>query len=401
MKKLLVLGAGFLQSFLIKKSRELGYYTIALDKDNEAVGFKYANEFAVIDIVDQEQCLEFARLNNIDGVITAATDYGVLTAAYIAKELMLPGLDYEVAKLIKNKFLVRKKISNQNADHMENFFIIEQNTNLNELTRQIKYPMIIKPVDGSGSKGVHKISSYNDLQSYSTEAISFSKQKLAYLEEFIEGKEYGVESVVYNGIIYVLCIMNKDMTEPPIYAELGHSVPSDLENESLVVDVVKKTIKTLGINFGAVNMDVLIKDNNVFVIDIGARMGGNLIGSHIVPLHTGFDYMEYLIKTSLNEDVSKMFPESNDINKAVSTRILALKPGIIKDTIDFEELEKEFNVKIFFNKSIGDKIYPYINNLDGCGYIICVSSNKQNAYDISSKVKSIIDDQIIREKDFL
>ena len=110
MKKLLVIGAGFLQSFVIQKAKQLGYETLAVDANPNAVGFQYADKYDVINIVDEEACLAFARKEKIDGVLTAATDYGVLTAAYIAREMGLPGLKYEVAKLIKNKYQVRKRL---------------------------------------------------------------------------------------------------------------------------------------------------------------------------------------------------------------------------------------------------------------------------------------------------
>ena len=94
MKKILIVGAGFLQSFVIKKAQNMGYETLVVDADPKAVGFYFADKHAVINIVDEKACLAYAQKENIDGVLTAATDYGVLTAAYIAKEMHLGGLDY-------------------------------------------------------------------------------------------------------------------------------------------------------------------------------------------------------------------------------------------------------------------------------------------------------------------
>ena len=103
MKKILFIGAGFLQDFIIQKAAAMGYKTLALDADQNAVGFSHADHFEVIDIIDEQACLAYARREGIDGVITAATDYGVLSAAYIAEQMGLPGLRYETAKLIKNR----------------------------------------------------------------------------------------------------------------------------------------------------------------------------------------------------------------------------------------------------------------------------------------------------------
>ena len=108
MKKILVIGAGFLQSFVIKKARDMGYYVCAVDADKNAPGFIYTHHYAVINIIDEEACLTYAQEQQVDGVLTAATDFGVLTAAYIAQEMGLPGIKYEVAKVIKNKFNLSK-----------------------------------------------------------------------------------------------------------------------------------------------------------------------------------------------------------------------------------------------------------------------------------------------------
>ena len=116
MKKLLVIGAGFLQQFVIRKAKQLGYYTIAVDGNPHAVGFADADEYGVVDIVDEQAVCAFAKEHTVDGVLTAATDYGVLSAAYTAQELGLPGIRYAAAKRIKNKYEVRKCLYEAKAD---------------------------------------------------------------------------------------------------------------------------------------------------------------------------------------------------------------------------------------------------------------------------------------------
>ena len=124
MKKLLIIGAGFLQDFVILKSRELGYYTIAIDGSSDAIGLKHADKSAVVNIVDEKACLEFARQEQVDGVMTAATEYGVLSTSYVAQEMHLPGLDYNVAKLAKNKYEVRRRFIEANVDDTHEAFQI-------------------------------------------------------------------------------------------------------------------------------------------------------------------------------------------------------------------------------------------------------------------------------------
>ena len=130
MKKVLIIGAGFLQDFVICKAKELGYETYAVDANPDAVGFKHADYYSVVDIVNEEDCLKYAIQNEIDGVLTAATDYGVLTASYIAKVMGLPGLKYNVAQLIKNKYLVRKCLFDNHVDDTEQAYEVCNDTNI-------------------------------------------------------------------------------------------------------------------------------------------------------------------------------------------------------------------------------------------------------------------------------
>ncbi|HZG73595.1 MAG TPA: ATP-grasp domain-containing protein, partial [Chondromyces sp.] len=222
MKKILIIGSGFLQVFVIKKAKEMGYHTITIDKNPNSIGFQYADEYEVIDIVDQEACLKYALSKNINGVITAATDYGVLSAAYIAKKMNLLGLDYEVAKVIKNKYMVRRTLFENNVDDISRYYEISNINQLDKISATIHFPVMVKPCDGSGSKAAKRVDSIADLREACEEAINASLIGKALVEDFIEGKEYGVESLVFNGEVHVLGIMGKYMTEPPNYAELGH-----------------------------------------------------------------------------------------------------------------------------------------------------------------------------------
>lgn len=395
MKKILIIGAGFLQTFVIKKAKELGFYTIAIDKNPNSLGFEYADEFNVVDIVDQEECLRYAQSIEIDGVITVATDYGVLSTAYIAEKMNLYGLNYEVAKVIKNKYLVRRKLFENNVDDISQYYEISNINMLDELSSKIDFPVMVKPCDGSGSKAAKRVDSIKGLQSACEEAIKASLIGKALIEDFIEGREYGVESFVYNEEVHVLGVMSKYMTSPPDYAELGHCIPTQLSIEEKVKEVVKKAIKTLGIDFGAVNMDVLVtKNGRICIVDIGARMGGNLIGSHLIPLGTGIDYMENLLRAAIGESVS-LKAKRPSINTV--TRLLALKPGKVVDLPNIKEIKQKCQVEIYHNLKKGSLIREYHNNLDGCGYIVSTSSDINKAVKMAEKARDLINSGIIRE----
>lgn len=396
MKKVLIIGAGFLQSFVIKRAKELGYITYAVDGDENAVGFAFADHFACIDIVDDDACLKYAAENDIDGVLTAATDYGVITAAYIAEKMGLNGIDLKTAKLIKNKYLVRKCLYEHKVDDTEQVFEIDLNSDIEAVSKQIKYPVMVKPCDGSGSRGVSKVDSEKDFKKACEFAMSSSITHRAETESFIVGDEYGAESFVENGRIHILAVMKKWMTKPPYYAELGHAIPSGLpvDLEQKVRGCVEKALKALGVNFGSVNMDLLItKEGNVHIVDVGARMGGNLIGSHIVPLGTGIDYMGNMIRAAVGDPTDFTSHEG----RAVATRLLALTPGVVQELPDFSKIERENDVIIEHHLKVGDTITPYRTNLDGCGYVVAPCQSVDDGITKAENVKEIIDRSIVRK----
>jgi hypothetical protein len=211
----------------------------------------------------------------------------------------------------------------------------------------------------------------------------------AEVETFIVGREYGAESLIINGKVHVLSIMRKWMTEPPYYAELGHAIPTDLpyEVEERAKCCVERAIKALGINFGSVNMDMLItSEGKIYIIDIGARMGGNMIGPCIIPYGTGVDYMANMIRNAVGDTVDLTPSEKG----AVATRLLAFGGGVVKRLPDFEMLERKFGVEIYHHLEIGQKVNEYHTNLDGCGYVVARADSTFEAEKNAEAVLSLI-----------
>lgn len=395
MKKVLIIGAGFLQRYVIRKAKELGYYTLAVDGNPRAVGFADADEYGVVNIIDQEACLDFARRHCVDGVLTAATDYGVLSAAYTAQELHLPGIRYEAAKRVKNKYEVRKCLFEAKADDTGLSYEVTEETDLSAVSNRIGYPVMVKPCDGSGSRGASKVECADEFPKACAEAMANSLTHKATVEPFINGCEYGVESFVTADEIHVLGIMKKWMTKPPYYAELGHAIPSGLskETEDKIKQCVKKAIRALGINFGSVNMDLLLTEQgSVHIVDIGARMGGNLIGSHIIPLGTGADYMANMIRAAVG-DACDFAPHPHPA--AVATRLLALTPGVVKAVPDMAQYTGD-GVIIEHHISVGDRINEYHTNLDGCGYVVCTGEDAQKTATEAEHIRKTLDAGIVR-----
>lgn len=398
MKRLLMIGGGFLQTFVIKKAREMGYEVHVVDGDPNAVGYQFADRYEVIDIKDEEGCLRYAREHKVDGVLTAATDFSILVVSRVADEMGLPGLHYEAAKVIKNKAAYRNKLYEAKADDTGYAYELRSDEDIRHALKDIVFPVMVKPCDGSGSRGASKVERAEDFEKACQFAMSGSVTHRAIAEPFITGREYGVESFVDNGEIHILAVMQKDMTKPPYYAELGHAIPSGLsvELEQKVKDCVRKALVALNVNHGSVNMDLLITENgNVHIVDIGARMGGNLIGSHIIPIGTGIDYMGDMIRAAVG-DKTNWAPVYKP--QPVATKLLALKPGTVVGLPDFKAVEKSFGVTIEHHLHLGDVITPYRTNLDGCGYVVATGSSIENVIKKAQSAKDYIDNAIERKQ---
>lgn len=304
--------------------------------------------------------------------------------------MQLPGLDYEVAKLIKNKYQVRKHLFESQIDDTEQAYEIDKKTDISAICTKLSFPVMVKPCDGSGSRGASRVDKPEQFADACRTAMESSVTHRAEVESFIFGQEYGAESLVVNGKVHLLGIMRKWMTNPPYYAELGHAMPTDLsaEAERKAKKCVENAIKALGVNFGSVNMDMLITtDGKVHIIDVGARMGGNMIGPCVIPYGTGIEYVENMIRNAVGDAVN-LTPQKKC---AVATRVLAFDfDAVVKQLPDFESLEKEYGVEIYHHIEQGQEIHKYRTNLDGMGYIIAKAENVNEAVKNAEVVLEII-----------
>ena len=392
MKKVLIFGA---VKHAIEKAKELGYETVVVDQNPYLKTIELADRFKCIPFENYEENLKYAIEENIDGIVNA-TEFAVLVSSYLANKMELPGMDFNVAKIAKDKYAIRKKMLENNITNVAQFFELENEKQLQDIKDTIQFPVILKPASGLGSLNVYKINNIVDLEEKISEVINESFNKKALIETFIEGQEYGVEAFVYKGNIHILAIMKKNMTPLPYRSELGHRVPSGLteEVENKIASTIKRLINAIGIEGGPVNFDLILTNKNeVFIVDVGARMGGNSISSHIIPLSKGIDHVGNTIKYAMNDDSIELTPK---FNKSVVTRILDLDEGIIKKLPDFLKYIDEEVVEISFEKTVGDKIEKYISDAQRCGLIILCGEDLEKLKNKADKIREQINEDIAR-----
>lgn len=300
MKTLAVIGASYLQRPLIEIAKEMGLRVICFAWAEGAVCENLADSFFPISIVEKDQILEICRKEKIDGICTIASDVAAPTVAYIAERLHLNGNSYDAAQRANNKFLMREVFSEVGITCPKYLRICQVD---DYKFSDWHFPLIVKPCDRSGSLGVMKVTCPEEFQSSLESALSLSFKHEAIVEEFIEGREISVEFISYHGVHYPLMITDKVTTGAPHFVELEHHQPAELSNDQfeMIYSITQRALNALKITDGASHTEYKITESGeVYIIELGARMGGDFIGSDLVQLSTGYDFVKGVIDVALD-----------------------------------------------------------------------------------------------------
>lgn len=296
MKKIVIIGANDFQKPLIQKAKEMGYETHVFAWREGAAGAEDADFFYEISITEKDQILDICRKIQPDAVATIGSDLANITVQYLAEELGLPGNSRECIRNSTNKASMR--LAFQEAGIPVPFF---KTVEAGEKYSPQSYPVIVKPTDRSGSRAITKVYKEEDLAGAVFSAAAQSFEKKAIIEEYIEGAEYSVETISYEGRHTCLAVTKKYTTGSPHYIEVAHIQPAPLTEkmENRIKEIVFRALDALGIVCGAAHSELRIsKKGEIRIIEIGSRMGGDCIGSDLVPLSTGQDFVGMVVDTA-------------------------------------------------------------------------------------------------------
>lgn len=300
-KKLAVIGASYLQLPLVHKAQQMGLEVHCFAWAEGAVCKDVADYFYPIDVKDKKQILDVCQQVGINGIITIAADLPVPTINYVASHMGLISNPDDYSSITTNKFLMRQCFM-ANGIPSPKFSLIKEDGFFD--INGFNFPLIVKPTDRSGSKGVEIALDFEQLKSAISRAQNVSFKKEAIIEEFVPGREISVESISYKGKHYILQITDKVTTGAPHFVELEHHQPSSLPDDiqSRVKKLVLHALEALHIKYGASHSELKITENgDIKVIEIGARMGGDFIGSDLVKLSTGYDFLKGVIDVAFGE----------------------------------------------------------------------------------------------------
>lgn len=341
MKRIAIIGASELQNPLIEKAKEMGLETHVFAWKSGDIGEKTADFFYPISITEKEEILEKCKEIGVDAVATIASDLGNVVASFVARHLGLASNSDYCIKVSSNKYEMRKAFQKNNVSTPK-FFEISKEDSI-DILESIQYPIIVKPTDRSGSRGITKLDNPKELKCAIDQAIDFSFEKKAIVEEYIEGDEYSMECISYNGVHKMLAVTKKFTTGAPHFIEKGHIEPSDLSEE--LIEKAKKEIfkalDALDIKMGASHPEFKVdRDGNIKIIEIGSRMGGDFIGSDLVRLSTGYDFVKMVIQTAFGKSPTIKI-EKEPTNAAVRYIFSAQENDKIQRIIEEEKIKIE------------------------------------------------------------
>lgn len=290
----------------MEKAKELGLRTVCFAWPQGAVCKDVCDVFYPVSITEKEQILRICIDEKIDGICTIGSDISAPTVAFVAERMGLTANSYEAAVRANNKYLMREALTAAGVD-CPSFRCMKVGSPLNlPAEGELALPLIVKPSDRSGSLGVRKITRREDLEPAVMQAEQLSLAGEAMVEEYIEGREISVEMISCRGTHYALQITDKQTTGAPHFVELAHYQPSDLpaDMQDRIFAITRRALDALGLTEGASHSEYKITaDGRIVVMEIGGRMGGDFIGSHLVRLSTGYDFVQGVIQVALGETI--------------------------------------------------------------------------------------------------
>ena len=347
-KKLAILGANAAITMLIEKAKSLGYETHVFAWACGDPGEKAADFFYPLSIDDKEGILEKCKEIGICGICSITSDFAVPTQNYVARNLGLVGNSERTDVVARNKYQMRCALRDAGL-FVPPFMEAGEDFTLED-AKGLTYPVIVKPTDRWSSKGVTRVDKPEELEAAVRYAVKESFDNKAIIEGFMNGPEYSAECICCKGEVHVLQLTQKVTTDYPHYIETGHIQPSNIpvERQPEVMEFIKKSVAALDIKNSAAHAEFrLLDDGHIGIIEIGARMGGDSIGTDLTPISTGMDFIRMVIDVAVGNEpcfdvVTEPTPvmdkfiltpedlaEYEDLQKAAPERIIR---GVVEDT---------------------------------------------------------------------
>lgn len=380
-KTIMILGASILQLPAIRQARNMGLNVVALDMNPEAVGFQVPGVIKeVISTIDIPAAVECAKRHQIDGVMTLATDMPMRAVATVAKECGLVGISEETAIKTTDKSRMRQALK-ENGVPIPVFYAVSSEQEYLDAVKQFNKPFVVKPSDSSGSRGICLIQNLKDqemmLKAY-RKALQYSRNQVVMVEEYMTGREVSVETLAVNGIVHVIQVTDKITTGAPHFVEMGHSQPAQFDENVLnqIKQVAIQANQATGIDNGPSHTEIKVTEEGPKIVELGARLGGDCITTHLVPLSTGVNMVEVCIQIALGDTPDL----TNKYSRGSAIRYFSQREGTITGITGIEAARNIPGVKeICVVHGVGETITEVKDSGSRMGFVIAEGSTAEEA----------------------
>lgn len=300
-EKIAVLGANEPLIPFFRQAKALGYEIIGIAIEKGAVCKKYCDKFYPISFAEKDKVLEICQDEKIDGITSFSLESALPTLVYVAKAMDLVSNSEDCLRLTQSKFAQRQALEKAGIP-VPKYYLIEGEADLKKV--QCRYPVIVKPVDSGGSQGICKVENQDKLVEAYRYAVEYSRTSNAIVEEFVDGREFSVEFISHQGKHYFLQITDKVTSGAPRFVEMQHHQPAGIPQSvwKRIQEMVESTLTALKIENSASHTEIKWNSNDeLFIIETGARMGGDYISSDLVRLSTGYDFVEGAMKLAVGK----------------------------------------------------------------------------------------------------
>lgn len=390
-RSVLIFGVGELQLSIINRANAMGLFTVGIDPCEDAYAKDACAAFEVVGGQDFEGTLAVAKKYNVSAIVTAATDKPLVMMARVAKELRLPFYSVETAQWSTDKYQMKQRFLEGSVPCAQGRLI----HNADE-AKDLYFPVICKPRDNSGSRGVKLCRDITELQTCINEAFEVSKLDTVLVEEYIEGREFSIESLHYEGTSEVIQFTEKKTTEFPYNVELGHKQPANLTDDQRdkIRDIIAKIATCMQFENCPSHTELKVNDRGIFVIETSPRLGGDYITSTLTPLSTGINLEDQLLHIALGEKVDT---KTGRVEKASGVCFFSLPEGkvehidpSIEDVISWPSVYS-FELKL----KVSDQINPITSSLSRYGQFVVAGNTRQDVDDLIKQYENKICDFII------
>jgi biotin carboxylase len=337
-------GANEFQGRLVVAANYRGFETHVFAWESGDVGEKLAKFFYPISITEKEHILAKCREIGIDGIVSIASDLAMTTVNFVANELGLISNSLHCTQVTTNKYSMRTTLESNGLPNP----IFDLVLNVNDSgSDTYHYPLIVKPIDRSGSRGISLVKNNASLQTAIAKSKKCSFVDTVLIENYVDGKEYSIESISVNGHHQILQVTEKFTTGEPSFIETGHLCPARItkKQRDLIEGIVKRALVALDIQYGASHSEVKIQpDGEVVIIEIGARMGGDFIGSDLVFNSTGYDFVNAVLNVALGIPISDFFVQNNLKSNALIVYFFSEEEFLRFESIELTEHMKVLEI---------------------------------------------------------